>query len=103
MSYGGGIQTPDNVQLQRVTTIGSDVKIEGGKPVRLYGLKGEVASTTVVTLKDNASTPNTVAVLAAGVIGLTETVDFMGAAFPLGMNINITAGGGNVLVLWAPL
>lgn len=88
-------------ELSRIITIGTDVSIANGQPILLYGLKGEVAITTVVTLKDAASA--TRAVLAASVIGLTETVDFMAAAFPKGMKINIASGGGPVLVMWSYL
>lgn len=84
-------------ELARIVTIGSDVLIGGGQPVRLYGLKGEAASTTTVTLKDGAVTQ---AILAAGAIPLSETVKFKNSIFRNGLSINIAAGGQNLLVLW---
>lgn len=99
-----GMQTGDHVQMTRVTTVdGTNVLINLGQPLRLYGLKGEEASTTVVTLKNNLATPGTVAVLAVGALSLDRTVDFKGVSFRTGMNISIAATGKNVLVFWAPL
>lgn len=91
-------------KLTRVTTVdGSNVLINNGAPVKLLTIKGEEASTTVVTLKDNAGTPATVAVLSVGAIPLAGQLYFHGAEFPLGLNISIAATGKNLLVIWEPV
>ncbi len=92
-----------NVKITRVTTVdGNNVLISAGA-IKLHRIIGEEASTTVVTLKNNAASPATVAALAAGAIPLAGGVSFEGVDFPLGMNIAIAATGKNLLVVWSPL
>lgn len=90
------------VNMTRVTTIGSDVTISGGS-IALHKIIGEEASTTVVTLKTAEASPATKGVFATGAIPLAGGVDFGGAEFPLGLIVNIAATGKNLLVVWSPL
>lgn len=85
--------------MTRVTTIGSDVTISSG-PCLLFGIRGEAASTTVVTVKDGATTK---AALASGAIPLAGEVDFKGAKFVTSLVVNIAATGQNIVVFWRPL
>lgn len=89
----------DEVNMTRVTTIGSDVTISSA-PAHLVGIIGEEASTTIVLVKDGAAT---VASLAAGAIPLAGGVNFHGARCETSLVVNVASTGKNLLVLWRPI